>query len=41
MTNEKTTIAISVKTRERLEKQRTHPRDTWDDILNKMCDRLG
>ena len=37
MTNEKTTIAISLKTRARLDALRAHPRDTWDDILNALC----
>jgi len=35
-----TTMRISRDTAERLESQRVHPRETWDDIINRLLDEL-
>ena len=35
---DKTTIVLQRKTRERLAKKKTHPRQSYDEVINMVCD---
>ena len=35
-----TTISIKKITKKRLRKQKVHPRETWDGVLNRLIDNI-
>jgi len=36
-----TTIQLSVETKERLEKAKIHPRETYEDVIKRLLDKKG
>jgi len=38
--SDKTTIQISTDTRNKLEALKVYPRETWDDIINRLIEKV-
>jgi len=36
-----TTIQLSVETKERLDKAKIHPRETYEDVIKRLLDKKG